>query len=125
MLGVTIFFLLGVFAVCAVCTFCISSAGEYSGAKGAVIAALSFWAGLTSLLQLLSLEYSDPLRFLPFNALVVAILISIIFIPMLLFRRFDWKRGRLVAGYVGSVVATAIYAPLALALGCAMGLDCV
>ena len=107
---------LPLFAVSGVCAVTIAVAGLFIGTRGATLATLALWVAVMLALQYSSLEFRDPHRYWIFNAVVAAISLSIIFLPMLFLRNYGWIRGRLV-GYhqaairgVKLIGATAHYA---------------
>ena len=116
---------LPLFAVSGVCAVTIAVAGLFIGTRGATLATLALWVAVMLALQYSSLEFRDPQRYWIFNAVVAAISLSIIFLPMLFLRNCGWMRGRLVGGLVGAAIAALGFVPLVLSLGCIMGIDCI
>ena len=116
---------LPLFAVSGACAVTIAVAGLFIGTRGATLATLALWVAVMLALQYSSLEFRDPQRYWIFNAVVAAISLSIIFLPMLFLRNYGWIRGRLVGGLVGAAIAALGFVPLVLSLGCIMGIDCI
>lgn len=116
---------LAIFPICALAAFAIAIAGDKYDTRGAFLAALAIWLA-TSVLLYSAYQQLQSWWTEAFAALVMtSVSMLTIYVPMVLVRDADWIRGRLMAGLLGSVVATMIFPGVVLTASCGILGDCV
>jgi hypothetical protein len=111
MLDASFQFALVLFAIAAACALVIARAGQSFGALGAIIAVLSLWIVLTTVVYLDSYDFDPGWPTLIPSGIFTSIPLVFILLPMLIAANGHWLRSRLFMGLAGAGIYAWLVTP--------------